>query len=143
MSFETAIEKLTAAIEAATGVLVATGAGAAPRSEPKTATVVSTNGAAKPKPAAKVEEPDDDGGLGDDDDALGGDAGPTAESAKAAVFAYRDKAIALLGSKEEALSSTRALMRKHVQSVDEIDDSNAAAVEAAFTAAMGKLKAKK
>jgi len=158
MSLEQAIEKLTAALEAATGVLVALGAtpkaaapaAAAPAaSTPAPAPAKGSKKAAAPAPAAPPADDGgglggdgDDGGLGGDDGGLGGDDdGPTVspEEAKAAVLAYRDKAIKVKG-KDEGLSATRTLMKKHVQSLDEIKDANAAEVHAVFTAAIAKLK---
>jgi hypothetical protein len=160
MSLEQAIDKLTAAIEAATGVLVtlgavskATGSTPAPTPAPtprppgrpkgSTAAAAAAAAAPTPEPAAN-EELDESGGL-DDDSGLGGDdsgePGLTAEDAKAAVLAYRDKAIKTLG-KEEGLNATRALMKKYVAALDDISADNAAEIHKAFAAALPKLKAK-
>ena len=157
MSLEQSVDKLTAAvaaataaIEAATGVLVtlaAAGKGGgpppttpppAPRGRPP------KNSAASPPPPAEPADEGlgDDGGLGDDDGGLGGDdATPavSAEQAKAAVLAYRDKAIKLKG-KEEGLAATRKLMKAHVAALEDIDDEKAAEVHKAFTDAIAKLK---
>lgn len=155
MSLEQAIEKLTAAIEAATGVLVTLGAvgkvaGApastpAPAPAPAPAPKVGRPAKAPPAPApAPVDEGlgDDDGGLGEDN-GLGGADEPvvTVEEAKAAVLAYRDKAIKTIG-KDEGLNTTRALMKKYVAALDDISDENAAEIYKAFTAAVSKIKAK-
>ena len=148
MSLEQAIEKLTAAIEAATGVLVALGAKA-----PGAAAAPAAAAPEAPKrgrPATKTTAAADDAGLGGDDGGLGGDdgglggglggdEGATPEEAKAAVLAYRDKAIKLKG-KDEGLNATRTLMKKHVAALDDINADNAAAVHAAFTTAITKLK---
>jgi hypothetical protein len=149
MSLEQAIEKLTAALEAATGVLVtqaATGKAPAATSAPAPA-----EGKQRPgrKPAAApaadegggLDDEADGGGLGGGlDEGLGGDeSGVTVEQAKAAVLAFRDRAIALKG-KDEGLSATRTLMKKYVAALDDIDDEKAAAVHAAFTTAISKLK---
>lgn len=160
MSLEASIEKLTAAIEAATGVLVALGAGgvkasaaasapapaaaAAPAAEaPKRGRPTGSGKAAAPAPAPAA----DDGGLGEDDGGLGGDDGGlgggeeavTPEQAKDAVFAYRDKACKLKG-RDNGLAETRTLMRKFVASVDAISADNAGEIFKAFNDAAAKLK---
>ena len=180
MTFENSLDRLTAAIEALTGVLVTMGD--KPPTDPvalhAVSTAPATNGAAGPPlvaskrrgrppkavpvalptppapneatvPAAPQEVlpfDDDDLGMDDEyDDALGdsldGDtpdspASPsvTAKEAKEAVFAYRDKLIALKG-KDQGIATARSLLRQHVQSVDDINDSNAAAIHAAFIGA--------
>lgn len=150
MSLEQSLDKLTAAIEAATGVLVALGAaGVKPAADKPAGDKPATTTTGKGKPAATkpADKPADDGGLGGDDGGLGGgDEGlggdettVTGDEAKAAVLAYRDKLIKLKG-KEEGLSMTRTLMKKHVASLDDINDDNAAAIKAAFDAASAKVK---
>lgn len=149
MSLEQAIEKLTAAIEAATGVLVTLQAAAGkaapstPASTPAPAPARGRPPKAPPPAPAPTDEGlggDDDSGLGGDDDGGlgGGETTVTGEEAKAAVLAYRDKAIKLKG-KDEGLKATRELMKKHVQALDDINDENAADIHKAFTAAIGKL----
>lgn len=156
MSLEQAIDKLTAAIEAATGVLVTLGAAnkaaaGTPAPTPAAPPAASKGAAGKgkaastpaPPPAADEGLGGDDGGLGGDDGGLGGDdelpAGVTPEEAKAAVLAYRDKAIKLKG-KDDGLNLTRTAMKKFVAALDEINDENAAEIHKAFTAAVAKLK---
>ena len=153
MSLEQSIEKLTAAIEAATGVLVALGSTGKAPAAVATAPAPTVEAGAKrgPKPgkaaAAPPPEPEAglneglDGGLDGDDGGLGAEStsSVTIEAAKAAVLAYRDKAIKLKG-KDEGLNATRTLMKKHVNALDDIDDENAATVHAAFTTALSKLK---
>lgn len=151
------VKALAAAVEAATGVLVALGgASGKPAGTPPAASTPAPRAPGRPKAAAPAPTPapapapaedeglggDDDTGLGDDDGGLGGDdsaGGVTGEQAKAAVLAYRDKAIKVKG-KEEGMTLTRQLMKKHVAALDDIDDSNASAVHTAFTTALGKLK---
>lgn len=160
MSLEQSIEKLTAAIEAATGVLVALGAlpsgkpaatpaatpAAAPATEPAKRGPGRPAKTPAPAPAPAADDGglggDDDGGLGggDDDGGLGGgEPTVTVEEAKAAVLAYRDKAIKVKG-KDDGLSATRTLMKKYVPTLDDIKDENAAEVHAAFTKEIAKLK---
>lgn len=148
MSLEQAIEKLTAALEAATGVLVTQAA--TDKAPAATSAPAPAEGKQRPgrKPAA-APAADEGGGLDDEadgglggglDEGLGGDeGGVTVEQAKAAVLAFRDRAIALKG-KDEGLSATRTLMKKYVAALDDIDDEKAAAVHAAFTTAISKLK---
>lgn len=155
MSLEQSIDELnatmktlTAAIEAATGVFVALGgASGKAAGTPPAASTPATRGRPKaaatpaPAPDAADEGFGDDGGLGGDDGGLGGDdtAGVTGEQAKAAVIAYRDKAVKLKG-KEEGLNLTRSMMKKYVAALDDIDDSNASEIHKAFTSAITKLK---
>lgn len=165
MALEQLIEKLTAAIEAHTGVLVTMG-GLSTKAQEKDPIETKTNGAAAPNgngatatqptppkrgpgrpPAAPkapvVEPPSEDEGLGDDDDfggsGLDEELSVTAEQGRAAVLAYRDKAIKVKG-KDEGLSKTRALMKKYVANLDEITADNAAEIKTEFDAAIAKLK---
>jgi hypothetical protein len=168
MSFEQSIEKLTAAIEAATGVLV-TSLGTriappvtAPPGQQESKPNGAANGSAEPpkrgkgRPAATVtpikaeESPDDDTLGGEDDDELGGmdddelgsdDApGVTVEEARTALMTFRDAAVKALGGKEEGLAATRVIMKKFIAKVDDLNSDNAAAVHKAFTEALPKLK---
>lgn len=154
MSLEDSINKLTAALEAATGALIAASAkaGATVAAAPAPATQTPPKrgpGRPKAETAAPADAGDGglgaddgglDGGLGEDDGGLGGgEPAVTPEDAKTAVLAYRDKAIKLKG-KDAGLGETRALMNKFVKSLDDIKDDNAAAVKKAFDDAVAKLK---
>lgn len=153
MSLEQSIEKLTAAIEAATGVLVTQGAAGKATGAPAAAAAPAprgpgrqAKGAAAPAPAPATDEGldgglgADDGGLGADDGGLGGEeAAISGEEAKKVVLAYRDKVVKLKGS-EEGLNLTRQLMKKHVAALADISDDNAAEIHKTFTAALSKLK---
>lgn len=153
MSLEQSIEKLTAAIEAFTGVLVTQGAVGKAAGAPAAAAPAprapgrQAKGAAAPAPVPAADEGldsglgADDGGLGADDGGLGSDEAPaiSGEEAKKVVLAYRDKVVKLKGT-DEGLNLTRQLMKKHVAALNDISDENAAEIHKTFTAALSKLK---
>jgi hypothetical protein len=137
MSLEQSLEKLTAAVEALTGVLVASqGNAPAPapavtsdgpkRGRPTKEEAAAKAAAAAAAPPAKSAPPavDDEGLGGDDDEGLGEDPEVNPAEAKAALLAFRDCAVEKLG-KEKGIGEVRLILKKYAPSLDGIDAMNA------------------